>query len=93
MKALYPDFEDDVVIVAVGFGSSQDIERLAAYQDQREIPWAFAEGPDTMARDFGVRVQSTKLGIGADGVIGFKEGYGTSSPEKWGERLSSLIQR
>ena len=93
MKALYPDFKDDVVLVAVGFGSSQDIEYLAAYQDQREILWTFAEGPDSMARTFDVRVQSTKLGIGADGVISFKEGYGTRSPNKWAERLTSLIDQ
>ena len=79
-------------IIAAGFGSSEDIDKLGKYQDDNDIPWIFVEGPDGMAREFGVRVQSTKLGIGADGVVVFEGGYGSKSAETWTDLLTSLAQ-
>ena len=38
-----------------------------------------------------VRVQSTKFGIGADGVVVWANGYGTSNAEVWEERLQQLL--
>ena len=76
--------------MAVGFGSSEDLGRLSAYQDDNEMPFVFAEGPNDVLRRFGITSQSTKLGIAADGVIRFKNGYGTSSPEAWLEKLRGL---
>ena len=43
-----------------------------------------------MARDFGVLSQSTKLGIASDGVVQFKQGYGTLNDTRWRELLQSL---
>jgi hypothetical protein len=78
--------------VAVGFGSSENIDKLGKYQDDKDIPWICVEGPNGMAREFGVRVQSTKFGIGSDGVVLFEGGYGSKSAETWTELLSSLAQ-
>ena len=77
-------------MLAVGFGSSEHIDRLAAYQDENEMPFIFAEGPKEMARQFDVRIRSTKFGIGADGVIRFKHGFGSNSAETWRTLLESL---
>jgi hypothetical protein len=88
---VYPDFEDDVALVAVGFGSSQTVEVLNQQKDQRGYPGVFAEGPDEMVRQFSVRTQSTKFGIGADGLIQFKKGYGAASDADWRARLQGLI--
>ena len=79
-----------MTVVAVGFGSSEDLSRLGAYQDDNAMPFVFAEGPNDMLRRFGITSQSTKLGIAADGLIRFKSGYGTSSPEAWLEKLHAL---
>jgi hypothetical protein len=54
------------------------------------MPFVFAEGPGAMARSFKVTSQSTKFGIGSDGVIQFRHGYGSSSMSTWAERLSVL---
>ena len=89
---MYPDFQDDVVLVAVGFGSSQTVEVLGEHWSGNAYPGTVAEGPDSMARDFGVTTQSTKLGIARDGEVLFRHGYGTSSADTWRERLRSLAE-
>jgi hypothetical protein len=77
--------------VAVGFGSSQTVETLTGHQQTRGYVGTFAEAPDRMARDFNVRTQSTKIGVSADGVVQFREGYGSSNPEVWRARLNALV--
>ena len=91
MTALYPDFEADLTIVAVGFGSSQTVEALTSHQQDRGYAGTFAEGPDSMVRDFNVLTQSTKIGVTADGAIQFRERYGTSSSGVWRSRLQALV--
>lgn len=88
---MYPEFEEEVAIVAVGFGSSQTVAVMNAQKDKNGYPGLFTEGPDSMARAFSVRTQSTKFGISADGVIQFKKGYGAASDAEWRERLQALI--
>ena len=79
--------------MAVGFGSSETIAKLAAFQDENGIAWTMAEGPDDMARRYEVLTQSTKLGIGPDGVVLFRHGYGTGSASVWRERLQLLASQ
>ena len=50
----------------------------------------FVEGPDGLAAQYEVRRQSTKFGIGPDGVITYRGDYGSSSPDEWRERLRAL---
>jgi hypothetical protein len=79
-----------VTVLAIGFGSSESVERLGDWQDQNEMLFIFAEGPADMVRTFNVTSQSTKFGISRDGVIQFRHGYGASSSGTWAERLSDL---
>ena len=79
--------------MAVGFGSSETIAKLAAFQDENDIAWTMAEGPDDMVRRYEVTTQSTKLGIGPDGVVLFRYGYGTSGERVWRERLQLLASQ
>ena len=92
MTNVYPDFKGKVAVVAVGFGSSQTVSVLNEHKEGRGYPGVFAEGPDSMARSFGVRTQSTKFGISADGVIQFKKGFGTASDAEWRARLQALAE-
>ena len=91
MTEVYPDFEDKVALVAVGFGSSQTVEVMNNQKQRQGFPGVFAEGPDSMVRTFSVRTQSTKFGIASDGVVRFKKGYGAASAGDWRDRLQSLI--
>jgi hypothetical protein len=79
-----------VTVLAIGFGSSESVERLGDWQDQNEMLFIFAEGPADMVRTFNVTSQSTKFGISRDGVIQFRHRYGASSAGTWAERLSDL---
>jgi len=54
------------------------------------MPFMFVEGPDGLAAQYEVRRQSTKFGIGPDGVITYRGDYGSSSPDEWRERLRAL---
>ena len=78
-------------MVAVGFGSSETVAKLTSHQEARGYPGVFVQGPDGMAPQFDVRTQSTKLGITADGVIQFKQGYCSSSADQWRDRFQALI--
>ena len=90
LKTVYPPHADEVAFVAVGFRSSETIAKLAEFQDENEITWTMAEGPDDMLTRYEVLTQSTKLGIGPDGVVLFRHPYGISDAEVWQERLESL---
>jgi len=87
---VFRGYESQIALVAVGFGSSETVGRLNDHQNAQGYPGLFVEGPISMARDFRVLTQSTKLGIGADGVVRFVEGYGTLSGARWHQLLQTL---
>jgi len=90
LTEVYPDYADDVALITVGFGSSQTAELLNQHQVNRGFFGLFAEGPDAMVRAFGVRSPPTKFGVARDGLIEWKQGYGTGSGGEWGDRLAAL---
>ena len=51
-----------------------------------------AVGPSDLPRTLNVTSQSTKFGIGTDGVILFRQGYGTNSIGAWRSFLDTTIQ-
>ena len=77
-------------MLAVGFDQSEGINRLEAYRQDQGYPWPVATGPRQMARDYEVLIQATKLGISPEGIVVFRKGYGTNSPEEWRGLLDTL---
>ena len=77
--------------VAVGFDTTESLSKLEAYLRSSELSWQLAAAPREVAVAYGVRVQSTKFGIGADGVVVWASGYGTSDAGAWEERLQRLL--
>ncbi len=75
----------------MGFDTTESVGKLAAYRESSELPWTVAAAPREVAVQYGVRVQSTKIGIGADGVVVWASGYGTSDAGVWEERLRLLL--
>ncbi|MCH8848623.1 MAG: hypothetical protein IIC32_06590 [Chloroflexi bacterium] len=80
-----------MAFVAVGFDTTESLSKLADYQADNEYPWAFASASREVAVQYGVRVQSTKFGIGADGVVVWASGYGTSDAGAWEARFQQLL--
>ncbi len=87
---MYPAHAEEVAFVAVGFDTTESLGTLEAYRESNELPWTVASAPREVAVQYGVVVQSTKFGIGTDGVVVWASGYGTSDPAKWDERLQAL---
>ena len=52
-----------------------------------------AEAHRDVTVDYGVTSQSTKVAIGWDGVILFREGYGTKSQNWWENVFTTLAQQ
>ena len=75
----------------MGFDTTESLGKLAAYRESSELPWTVAAAPREVAVQYGVRVQSTKIGIGADGVVVWVSGYGTSDAGAWEQRLQLLL--
>ena len=75
----------------MGFDTTESLGELAAYRESSELPWLVAAAPREIAVQYGVLVQSTKIGIGADGVVVWVSGYGTSDASVWEERLQLLL--
>ncbi len=80
-----------MAFVAVGFDTTESLSKLEAYRESGELPWTVAAAPREVAVQYGVRVQSTKFGIGPDGVVEWRAEYGTSNTGVWEERLQQLL--
>ena len=75
-------------MVAVAF--SEDADRLGAHAARQGYAGVFAEGPSSLARDYNVRQQSSWVGIGRDGAILDRRGYGSDGPSFWRRILDTL---
>ena len=82
-----------MTMVAVGFGSTQSIEALELFrQNNGGTNWQMATAPSTMAVDFRVFTQSTKLIMDADGVVLYRAGYGSTGADSWRQVLDAVLQ-
>lgn len=90
MKELYPQYQDAVAFYSVSVDPSETIEELQAYRQQQGYPWPVATAGPRMLADLNVRVQSTKLAFGRDGVITYRDGYGKGNDERWRQVFEEL---
>ena len=74
--------------MAVGW--AQDAATLGAYAADNSLDWVFSEAPTDLPRDYAVRSQSTKIGIGADGTIVFRKDKSTNDASFWRGVLEQL---
>ena len=76
------------MIVAAAF--NEDAATLGRFASQNGYEWAFGEGPRDLARQYRIVQQSSKVGIGANGVIVRRDGYGNSDAAFWRNFLDQL---
>ena len=50
----------------------------------------FGEGPASLARDYDVTSQSSKVAVAADGLITLHAGYGRGGADYWRNLLDGL---
>ena len=90
LKKIYPDFEDQVAFYAVGADPTEDIDDLERNRRAEGYPWPVGVPEAKMVADFRVLAQSTKVAIGSDGVITYRDGYGRGDPGKWRDVFQEL---
>jgi hypothetical protein len=93
MKEIYPEYADAVAFYAVGVDPTETIEELEAYRQKQGYPWPMATAGQRMLASLNVRVQSTKIAFGRDGVITYRDGYGKGSDETWRRVFEELRVR
>ena len=69
---------------------NENASTLGSYPSAQGLEWVFGEGPSSLARDYRVFQQSSKVGIGADGVIILSQGYGSGGSSYWRGVLDQL---
>ncbi|MCY4449554.1 MAG: hypothetical protein OXE02_12020 [Chloroflexi bacterium] len=74
--------------MAVAF--NQNADQLGAHAGRQGYAGGFAEGPASLVRDYNVRQQSSWVGIGRDGAILNRRGYGADGASFWRGVLDTL---
>ena len=77
-------------VLAVSFVPTDDDDAIRSYKEQYEFPWPMAPTSLEMITAYGVRAQSTKFAIDADGIIAYTKGYGNAGEAEWIRILESV---
>jgi len=83
LKEVWPEFADQVVFYAIGVDPTEGLDRLESYKENQGYPWPVAIPSPRMLSGFRVLQQSTKVAIGADGIITYRDGYGRGDEARW----------
>ena len=94
MKDVYPEYAEQVNFYAVGtlFGSTESLESLESYREERGHPWPVAITPSEAMADLGVATQSTKIAFDSQGIIIYRDGMGAGNDEEWRGVFTELVQ-
>ena len=92
LRELYPEFKEQVTILALGYDPTESLGELEADARGEGYPFPVGVAPRQMVLDYGVLIRSTKVGIGKDGVVTFRSGYGVSPAETWRAVLRHLAE-
>ncbi len=74
--------------MAVAF--NQNADQLGAHAERQGYAGVFTEGPASLVRDYNIRAQSSWVGIGRDGAILNRRGYGRDGASFWRGILDAL---
>ena len=88
MKAVYPEFDQDVKFYAVGI--SESLEVLDRYAQNNGYPWPVAVSPNT--GDLGVTQQSYKIAIDERGVQVYRASFGSGTDDEWRKVFTQLSE-
>jgi hypothetical protein len=83
LKDVWPEFADQVAFYAIGVDPTESLDRLESYKENQGYPWPMAIPSRRMLSDFRVLQQSTKVAIGGDGIITYRDGYGRGNETRW----------
>ena len=90
LKGIYDDYRDRVTILGIGTDPTEGVRHVRQYADQQGYPWEMAPYVADVLPSYRVTSQSSKVVINGDGVITFRDGYGSLSTRKWREVLDEV---
>ena len=90
MKGVYPEFADKVDFYAVGYSAIETLGELETDRIESGYPWPVSEPVGRVLADFRVLSQSTKVAIGSNGVIVYRDGKGRGDVDRWREVFQQL---
>ena len=70
-------------VLAVSIDPGDDADKISSYQDQYDFRWPMALTSREMLVAYGVRQQSTKFAIDADGIVTYTRGPGNAGEDGW----------
>ena len=79
--------------MAIDTDPSESADRIRSFRDNNAYSWPMAEAHRDIIVDYGVTSQNTKVVVGQDGVILFREGYGGKSESWWEKVFATLAQK
>ena len=92
MKAVYPEFADQVDFYAVGQDPNESLALMERYRQEQGYPWPVAETNPKTLRSLGVLQSSTKVAVDGRGVINYRAGHGSGDPKKWRQVFRQISQ-
>jgi thiol-disulfide isomerase/thioredoxin len=90
LNATYPEFQEDISILVVGFDRTEDMDKIEDYKLGRNYPWPFAGYNSDAITEFKIVSQASKVGISLEGEVVFTEGFGVVSVDGWKDLFREL---
>jgi thiol-disulfide isomerase/thioredoxin len=92
LNATYPQYEDDVNVLVVGFDPTESMDKIRDYKEGRNYEWPFAVYNRDALIEFQIVSQASKVGLSAFGEVVFSKGYSFTSLEGWVDLLEELAR-
>ena len=90
MNNIYPQYSSKVGFLVIGTDPTSEADKIASYSDREGFAWPMVVHNADILKEFRILERSTKIGIGRDGLIKFRKGFGLNSEETWGILLETL---
>jgi thiol-disulfide isomerase/thioredoxin len=90
LKDIYPEFADNFQFIAIGQDPTESFTELIAFRDAQGHPWPVALPGRGMLAELRITSQSFKIAFDSDGVIVYREGYGSGNIDVWRSVMADL---
>ena len=79
-----------MTLIAIGIDPFESLEEIESFRESRGHPWTVAKADPGFFADYRILIRATKVAVDTDGVIIWREGYGTTSAEQWRQVFQEL---
>ena len=93
IKDIYPEYADNLEFIAIGQDPTEPLTDLIAFRDSQGHPWPVALPGRGMLAELRITSQSFKIAFDGDGVIVYREGYGSGDIDEWRAVMADLASR